>query len=117
MLLREKFVAFLEAFLAFGGRERFDARPTGVEYGSGGHAEADEVVAILTGKDEVVLAAVETAAEQRAAMVDCATLRTEIDAGAVLAGGEDIEGFTSVLIGEDKMPVGLHIVPLFGMQQ
>jgi hypothetical protein len=66
------------ACLPFGGAKRFDARPPRIENGARRQLQPNEVVAGLPGQDAVVLPAIEAPAQQRPALIDCASRRPQM---------------------------------------
>jgi len=62
-----------------------------------------------------VFAAVEGAAEERAAVVDGAAGGAEVDAGSV-GGGEEVDG-VAVAVGAGLVLVGVDVVTLFGVEE
>ena len=70
LALIEKFLAFVQAFFALRGTQAPEARATSVEYGAGREPQLHQIVTVLPGKNQIVLAAIETPAEKWAALVD-----------------------------------------------
>ena len=115
--LREELVAFLEALPALPGTQTLHARPARIEHGPGRQPQFDEIVPVLFGKDEIVLAAIESPAEEGAAVVDRASRSAEIDALAVRLGGEQENRIPRRAIGHHAMPVRLDFVAPFRVEK
>ena len=75
------------------------------------------MVAVLYGKDQIVFPAVETPAEEGAAVIDRASRGTKIDALAAPARWRaDIESSRRP-IHHNLMPIRIHFVAMFGVKK
>ena len=115
--LREELFAFLQTFRSLVGTQGLQTCSTRIEHGAGRQPQLYEIVPVLAGKDEVVLAAVEGAAEERAAIVDRASRSAKIDALTARQGGKQEDRFPRRPIRHHLMLVGIHCVAPFRMKE
>jgi hypothetical protein len=115
--LREEVFPFVHAFLPLLGTQAPQARSTRIEHGPRRQPQSHKIVPVLSGKDEIVLAAVETPAQERATIIDRASRSAEINALTVCLGGEEEYRIPSRLIPHHAMPVRLHFVALFRVKK
>jgi len=71
----------------------------------------------LPGKDEIVLSAVETPAEERTTLIDRASRSPQIYALTIRFGGKHEYRISRDLIRESAMPVRLHVIPPPGVKK
>jgi hypothetical protein len=112
----EELFAGLLAFPAFSGAQCLQPGSACIEYGTGRESDPDQVVAVLPRKNQVMLAAIEAAAEVRPALVDGAAGFAEINTGALLIGGENENGLAVIAMAGDLALVAFDIVSQFGME-
>jgi hypothetical protein len=115
--LREELLAFVQTFFPLLRTQTLQTRATGVEHGPRRKPDSHKIVPVLPGKDEIVLPAVETPAEEGAAIIDRASRSTEIHALTVRLGGEQKYRLPRRLIRRNAMPVRLHLVALFRVEE
>jgi hypothetical protein len=104
------------AFLPLPGTQAFQARPTRVEYGPRRQPQPYKIVAVLSGEDEIVLAAIEAPAQDRAAIIDRASRSAKIHALTIRLGGQQKHWISCGPIRHNPMRVRLDFIPLFRME-
>ena len=110
------FVAYPQTLCAFRRAQRFQPRFAGVEHRSRRQAEPDEIVAVLPRKHEVVLPAVEAAAQGWTAFVDRAPAFPQIDTTPVRVSRQNKDGIPGCIFAQRAMLEGFHVIALLRME-
>ena len=113
---REEFVPRLEAFFLLLRAQRGEPGPGGVENRSRRQLQADQIVAILPGQNQVVLPAIEGPANQRPPLIDGAAVFAEIHARSVRRRFEKKDGFARAA-GYCAGAVRVRIITLLRMKK
>lgn len=115
MSLVKELLTDVIALFTLSGIQRLQPCATGIEYCTGRLPDAHQIVAILARQNEIVLAAIETAAQERSPVVDGATRRPQVDARTV-TGGKQVYRI-AFAVGQHLVLIRLHVVTMVGMEE